>query len=117
MKLKKTITLSIKGRDWVFTLLTDRAFDKLHNTDESNETVNTAMTLPNKYEVHFRKSDWCLVDIRHELGHVLFAMDHNNAAGLTPGQVEEIMCEIIARNHPDIGMWTDRIAEKFFGEE
>lgn len=116
-KGKVSINLSIKGRDWTFSLLPDRSFDKLYNSDESKETITTAMTLVGQYEVHFRKSSWTLVDIRHELGHVLYSMDHNNAAGLTPGQVEETMCEIVARNYADIGMWTDRIAEKFFGRE
>lgn len=109
-----TITIEIKGRPWTFILMPDKRFDKLHNPEGD---LATGMTMPNTYEVHFRKSDWCNVDIRHELGHVLFRMSEANAAELSPADVEEVMCEIYAKNYADIGVWSDRIAEKFFGRE
>lgn len=108
------INVDIKGRPWKFLLLTDRRFDKLHNEDEAGRA---GITLPNQYECHFRKSDWCIADIRHELGHALFHMSLTASAGPTPDQVEELMCEIIAHHTPEIVLWSDRIAEKFFGRE
>jgi len=109
-----SITISIKGRDWNFILLTDRRFDKLHNEDGGSRA---GMTSPNQYECHFRKSDWCISDIRHELGHALFHMSLTGSSDLTPDQTEETMCEIIAHHTPEIMLWSDRVAEKFFGRE
>jgi len=108
------VTLNIKGRDWSFHLLTDRRFDKLHNEDGA---VRAAVTMPNQYTAHFKKSDWCIKDIRHELGHVLYSMTLTSTSDLTPDQVEETMCEIIAEHSPEIILWADMIAEKFFGRE
>jgi hypothetical protein len=110
----KQIILNIKGRDWAFMLIPDRKFDKLYN---QNDEGNIAMTLVGQYTVHFRKSDWCTTTIRHEIFHVLYAMDHNVAADLSPLQVEETCCEIMARNYNEIGLWSDRIAENFFGRD
>lgn len=112
MKPLASIILLIKGREWTFKLFSDRAFNKLHNI-EGNEN-NAAMTIPTMYEVHFAKSDWCMVDIRHELGHVLYAMTQTASASHDPDQVEETMCEIIGQNAPEIILWSDRIAERFF---
>jgi hypothetical protein len=114
MKNKTSITLEIKGRTWEFILINDKTFDKHHNP---NDEHRTAMTLPNQYCVHFRKSDWCFEDIVHELGHVLFHMSENHVADLTPDQVEEIMCQIMAKNYFDIGRFAGLIAERFFGRE
>ena len=108
------VNLDIKGRTWSFHLLTDKRFDRLHNEDGA---ARAGVTMPNQYEVHFRKSDWCLKDIRHELGHVLYEMSGTGTADPTSEQVEEIMCEIIAEYAPEIILWSDRIAEKFFGRE
>lgn len=113
-KYTKSITLSIKGRDWSFNLLADKTFDKLHNTEGES---HTAMTLINQYRVDFRKSDWCLEDIIHELGHVLKSMSETHTTDLSSDQTEELMCQIIAKNYAEIGVWTSRIAEKFFGRE
>jgi hypothetical protein len=110
----KELTIEIHGRPWKFVLMPDRRFDRLHNPENEG---NVAMTVPNQYEVHFRKSDWCVRDIRHELGHVLMAMAPTVSAGLDPIQVEETMCDIYSDNYSIIGFWTDRIAEKFFDRE
>jgi hypothetical protein len=112
---KNSITLPIRDRNWTFVLMTDKAFDKLHNTAENEN--NTAMTLANQYVVHFRKSDWCFTDIIHELGHVYMTMNDAHVANLKPEQVEETMCQIMARNYFDIGRNASLITEKFFGRE
>jgi hypothetical protein len=109
----KEITLNIKGRDWKFKLLSDAKFNKLHNGDGGDRP---GVTMPPNYEVHFRKSDWTLIDIRHELGHVLYHMSLTTSSDLTPDQVEETMCSIIGYHVPDIIVWSDRIAEKFQSE-
>jgi hypothetical protein len=109
-KVIKEITLSIKGRDWSFKLLTDASFNKLHNYDDGDRP---AVTMPQQYEVHFRKSDWTVIDIRHELGHVYYAMSDNESADPTPGQVEEQMCTIIGNYLADIAYYLDRIVEKW----
>jgi hypothetical protein len=109
-----SVVLNIKGRDWTFQLITDKRFDKLHNQEDQGRA---AVTMPNQYEVHFRKSDWCIKDIRHELGHVLYEMSGTGTADPDSEQVEEIMCEIIAEYTPEIILWSDRISEKFFGRE
>lgn len=111
MKSLASITLQIKGRDWKFLLLTDRAFDKLHNPEGEQ---NAAMTIPTRYEVHFSKSHWDLVNVRHELMHCFYAMAEVNSSDLSPEQVEETMCSIVGQNYAEIGLIADRIAECFF---
>lgn len=111
MKPLANITLKIKGRDWKFLLLTDKTFDKIHNP---NGEENAAMTLPNRFEVHFAKSCWSLVDIRHELTHCFYAMSDVNSSDLTPSQVEETMCSIFGTHGPEMLVIADRIAECFF---
>jgi hypothetical protein len=109
-----SLTLPIKGRDWQFVLLPDKTFDKLHNADGGGRA---GVTMPNQYIVHFRKSDWCMVDIRHELGHVLKHMTHTGSVELSVDDMEELMCEIMASNYNEIGLWADRIAERFFNRD
>ena len=112
MKPLTTILINVKGSDWTFKLFTDRAFNKLHNpTGEEN---NAAMTLLNIREVHFSKSDWCLVDLRHELVHVFYAMTHTSSSDHDPLQVEETIAEIIGQNYSEIGVISDKVAERFF---
>lgn len=117
MKKEVKIVIPIKGRNWSFILLTDKAFDKLHNSNE--DTVynnNAAMTMPTTFEAHFRKGNWCIKDIRHELGHVLYSMSLVNSANHSSDQVEETMCEIIAEHCSEIIFWSDLIADRFFQE-
>ena len=111
------ITLSIKGRDWAFILMADKRFDKLHNNQDNQDGLNTAMTVGTTYEVHFRKSNWDLITIRHEIFHVLYNMSLSGLAELTPSQVEEMSAEIVGHHLPEIGLWQDRIAERFLGRE
>lgn len=110
----KSITLSIKGRDWTFNLLSDKKYDKLYNQDEDQ---SVAMTVHSAYKVDFRKSDWDLISIRHELFHVLHQMSLVSSTNLTVSDVEELGAEIIGHHYADIGIWTDRIAEKFFSRD
>lgn len=114
MKAGTSIILHVKGRDWTFTLVPDKTFDKHHNP---NGELNTAMTSSSQYKVEFRKSDWCLSDIIHELGHVLKHMSHTGSVDMSTADMEELMCELYASNYADVGLWTSRIAEKFFGRE
>lgn len=107
------ITLEIKGRPWKFVLVTDKRYDKLHN---KNGEDSVAVTMQGLYEVHFKKSCWDLITIRHEIGHILYNMSLTGSAENTPEQVQEIYCEIIGHHWSDIGIWTDRVAEKFFQE-
>lgn len=113
-KYKTSITIPIKGRDWQFALIPDKTFDKLHNSQGEGAV---AMTNVGNYEVHFRKSDWDLITIRHELLHVLFAAGLSGSAELTPAQVQEVCAEIVGHHTSDIVLWTDRIAEKFLERE
>ena len=110
MKSLASITIPIKGRDWTFKLISDKQFDKAHNKEDEG---NTGMTIPTQYEVHFSKSHWTIVDIRHEVGHVLKHMCNTHTADLDPGQVEELMCQIIGTYTPEIILISDRVAEKF----
>jgi hypothetical protein len=110
-----TISLDIKGRTWTFILMADKKFDKLHNPDI--ESINVAMTVPSIYEIHFRKSNWDLITIRHEIFHVLYSMGLSGSAELTPAQVEEMAAEIVGHHGPEICLWTDRVAERFLGRE
>lgn len=110
-----TISLDIKGRTWTFILMADKKFDKLHNPD--SESINVAMTVPSIYEIHFRKSNWDLITIRHEIFHVLYSMGLSGSAELTPAQVEEMAAEIVGHHGPEICLWTDRVAERFLGRE
>jgi hypothetical protein len=112
MKCLTQITIPIKGRNWNFMLFSDRAFDKLHNSDPENND-NAGMTIFSQYEVHFPKSEWDLVDIRHEIGHILKFMCNTTSAELDSNQTEELMCEIIGNHGQEICMWADQIAERF----
>jgi len=114
-KILAETNIPVKGRKWRFILMTDRAFDKLHNSNEDESlNHNAAMTVPAKYEVHFPKSEWNIVDIRHELTHCYFYMSGTNSSELTPLQVEETLCEIMGKNGPELVMNADRVAECFF---
>jgi hypothetical protein len=75
------------------------------------------MTILMTREVHFRKSDWDLLTIRHELLHVLYAMSLSGSTDLDAVQVQELCAEIVGHHTPEIVVWTDQIAEKFFGRE
>jgi hypothetical protein len=110
-----SITIQIKGRDWTFQLLTDRRFDKLYNTD--TEDTSGAITLPTVYEVHFRRSNWDIVTIRHELLHVLYNMSLVSSTSLSVTDVQELCAEIVGHHSSEIILWSDRIAEKFLGRE
>ena len=115
---EKRITLNIKGRNWTFILMSDKAFDKIHNSSENeDENNNAGMTLPPSYEIHFRKSNWCIKDIRHEMGHMLYSMSLVNSANHKPDQVEETFCEIIAEHASEIIFWSDLVADRFFQEQ
>lgn len=109
-----TIVLPIKGRDWTFSLIPDKRFDKLYNSDGGSAV---AMTVSNTYTVHFRKSDWDTVAIKHELLHVLFNMSLTGSADLTPLDVEEVCAEIVGHHAEEILLWTSRITERFLGRE
>jgi hypothetical protein len=71
--------------------------------------------MPLEYEVHFRRSDWTVKDVRHELGHVFFEMSDTTSSDLTADQTEEQMCQIIGNYWADIGFYADRIIEKWQG--
>ena len=108
------ITLEIKGRPWTFILMPDKRFNNLHNTEDEG---NSAMTVPSTYQVHFRKSDWDVGTIRHELLHVLYNMSLVGSAELTAGQVQETCAEIVGQHAIEIVLWADRITERFLGRE
>ena len=108
------MTIQIKGRNWKFILMNDRRFDKLHNP--TGESPAVAMTIPDIYEAHFRKSDWDIVTIRHELGHILYLMSLTGSAELSAHQVEETFAEIIGHHSAEIVVWAETVAERFFKE-
>lgn len=110
MKHLAHIIKEIKGKQWHFKLFSDRVFDKVHNP---NDEGNAGMTIFSKYEVHFSKSEWDLVDIRHELSHVYFYMSNTGSAELSALQTEETMCEIFGNHAPEMVMIADSIAECF----
>lgn len=114
MKPLVSITLSIKGRPWTFKLFSDRVFDKIHNSDPDPEKNNNgAMTVPIHHEVHFPKSEWSVLDIRHELGHVFKFECNTESSVLDADQTEELMCEIIGTHAQEICLLSDQIANKF----
>ncbi len=109
------VTIDIKGRPWKFVLLPDKRYDKLHNTDPDD--MSAAITLPTIYEVHFRKSDWDIVTIRHEILHVLYNASLVSSANLSTHDVQEICAEIVGQHASEIVVWSDRVAQRFFGRE
>lgn len=111
MKHLAIIHRNIKGRDWIFKLLSDRVFDKLHNPE--GDEGNSGMTLFNRYEVHFAKSEWDLTDIRHEISHIYFYMSNTGSAELDASQTEETMCEIFGKHGLEICVLADTISECF----
>jgi hypothetical protein len=110
-----TITIDIKGRDWKFILVPDRRYDKLYN--DSEEHGSAAITLPTIREVHFRKSDWDLITIRHELLHVLYNMSLVSSTDMSIEDVQELCAEIVGHHAIEIVLWADQIAERFLGRQ
>lgn len=111
MKYLSKIVIPIKGRNWTFMLLSDRIFDKTHNPE--GDEGNAGMTVFSQYEAHFAKSEWSLIDIRHEIGHILRFMGNTTSSTLDADQTEELMCEIIGHHSLEICMWADQVAERF----
>lgn len=109
------ITIDIKGRNWKFILMNDRRFDKLWNPGEN--VANVAMTVSSTYEVHFRKSDWDVIAIRHELLHVLYSASLVSSTNMSVDDVQELCAEIVGHHTLEIALWADRIAERFLGRE
>lgn len=101
------IIINIKGRDWKFSLLPDKKFDKLHGEE------NVAMTIPDSLEVHFKKSVWDAKTIKHELLHVIFAMSLVGSTDLSPTDVEEICAEIVGEHCEEIILWSSKITHHF----
>jgi hypothetical protein len=110
----KEISIPIKGRSWKFILMADRRFDKIHNIKEDDS--NVAMTVPGTYEVHFRKSDWNISTIRHEILHVLYSASLVGSTDLSVSDVQEICAEIVGEHGLEICLWADQIAERFLVE-
>lgn len=110
MKPLTSISLDIKGRSWCFKLFTDRAFNKLHNPDDEG---NAAMTIPGTREVHFRKSDFSGIAIKHEIGHILHFSTLSSSSELTADQTVEIMCELIGEHAEEIILWASQVIERF----
>ena len=114
MKHLTAMTINIKGRDWTFRLFSDKVFNKVYNP---NDEDNAAMTLQNKYEVHFRKGDWSPNTIKHELGHVLHFASLVGSSALSAEDSIELMCEIIGEHTEEILLWSNRIAENFLNHD
>lgn len=110
MKHLTSITIPIKGRNWTFRLFTDKAFDKLYNP---NDEGNAGMTVFSQYEVHFPKSEWDVVDIRHEILHIYKFMCNTGSATLDVDQTEELLCEVFGNNALEMCMYADQVAERF----
>lgn len=111
MKPLATITIDIKGRPWQFLLFSDKAFNKKHNA--AGESDNAAMTMQSLYEVHFRKSDWSAIAIKHEIGHILHFATLSSSSELTADQTVETMCEIIGEHAEEIVFWAARVTDRF----
>lgn len=110
MKHLASIIIPIKGRNWSFRLFSDKTFDKLHNP---NGEENAAMTIFSQYEVHLPKSEWDIVDIRHECCHIFKHMANTGSAELDASQTEELMCEIFGNHGLEICLIADQVAERF----
>ena len=110
MKCLTSITLNIKGRDWKFSLCSDKVFNKIYNPDDEG---NAAMTIQGTKEVHFRKSDWSGIAIKHEIGHILHFSTLSSSSELTADQTVEIMCELIGEHAEEIVLWASQVTERF----
>lgn len=87
---QKVFFLKIKGKQWKMKLVSDRDYVKQHGDDSAG------ITFPGKKEVHFNEKVFTLGTILHELAHCYFDSCNNSTSDLTPDQVEEVFCEIIA---------------------
>lgn len=61
---KRIVRAKIKDIQWTFKLMADRQFNSLHSEGDYR-----AITIPDSLEIHFRKSDFSLTVLRHELLH------------------------------------------------
>lgn len=101
------VIVNIKGKDWKYILLSDRAYDKLHG-DTSN-----GITLPEECEVHVRKSALNTNILRHETSHIFHFSSLVETASLTALQTEEIMCEIFGEHGHEILGIADFVLNRF----
>lgn len=110
MKSVAQIIVTVKGRDWKFLLLTDRVFDKAHNSEDEGTIANT---IEDKREVHFRKTDFTPKAVKHELAHVLHFESLVGSSELSPADSIELMCEIVGEHCEEIILWSNKITEYF----
>jgi len=107
----RSITLNVKGTDWTFRLLGDKAFTKKHKSEEGE--VTEAITILESKVVEFNKIYLKPTVVIHELTHVFFGSSLVETASLDKNQVEEVMCEINAHHIMDIVAMTNKILQAF----
>ncbi len=88
--MKKQIVLKVNDDDWTFTIFDDKDYDKKHSPE------SCAMTIFDDYAVDFKKGQFCLEDVLHELIHVHYKYCYTDSARLTAHDIEEIFCELIS---------------------
>jgi hypothetical protein len=106
----KTLTLNIKGRDWVFQVLPEKAYVKKFNDD------SMAITIEKEKSVYFNKPDFNLVTIRHELLHVLVFSSLVESSELSSEQMEELCAEITGEHGLEIIVWSEKILNHFINK-
>lgn len=82
--------MRIKIRDtvWLIRLIEPKKFKKMHGTC-------VAVTISQAKEIHFKRKDFSLQVIIHELIHAYFSTLYLNSAGLSIVQFEEVIAEFL----------------------
>jgi hypothetical protein len=101
------VKIHIKGAEWTIVFMAKRSYEKLHGEDSS------AITIGDKKEIHFNKTDLCPKYVYHELGHAYFFECNTESANLDAYQTEEVFCSIIGDYLPEIQKQGYYILSKF----
>jgi hypothetical protein len=100
---KNSIVIEIKGNHYEFILQSPQTYKRNHGSDSA------AITYVKDKKVFFRTDEFNNNTIRHEIAHILFAESHTGSSDLSPDQVEEVFCEIIAEMYSQIQQICDKI--------
>jgi hypothetical protein len=116
-KSDKTIKLPIKGSEWSFVFQTEANYDKtyfkIHQVEEDTGDAHTVAMLKT---VYISKPSFDSRICYHELLHVLVAESNSESANLTPSQMEELCCSLIASHYEELAVWTRKLLDFYHNE-
>ena len=92
----ETFTKIIKDKQWTFSLLTDKKYEKMHGDDSDG------ITYTDQRHVYFRKTGLNIRIVLHELFHTYVSMSLTESMEVDRVGQEELSCEIFAEHGLDM---------------